>query len=181
MLSDLLASKKKALLKKWIDVTLETYPPDSQGFFLEQKNRFANPLGSSISLGLSAAYDWVVQGAEASDEEVRGHLDRIIRIRAVQEFSAGQAVGFVFLLKDVVRQALKKEGREREVWEDLLILESRIDKLALLVFDIHMQCREKIYDLRANELRNRTGRILERACRTWDAQACGEPENRQHE
>jgi hypothetical protein len=54
----------------------------------------------------------------------------------------------------------------------VLKLESRIDELALLAFEIYMQCREKIYECRVNEVKGqreiamklleRTNRILEK-------------------
>ncbi len=47
--------------------------------------------------------------------------------------------------------------------EELAALESRIDDMALLAFDLFMGCREKIYELRANEVRNRTVRLLKKA------------------
>jgi hypothetical protein len=44
----------------------------------------------------------------------------------------------------------------------LLALESRIDSLALFSFDIFVACREKLYDIKANELRNMTFRLLQK-------------------
>jgi hypothetical protein len=47
--------------------------------------------------------------------------------------------------------------------EELSRIERRIDQLGLLAFDIYMQCREKIYDLKANEMRARTFSAFSRA------------------
>jgi hypothetical protein len=58
---------------------------------------------------------------------------------------------------------LEAEIREKRLYEELLALESRIDALSLQSFDIFMKCREKIYDLKATELRDRTIRALKRA------------------
>ena len=44
--------------------------------------------------------------------------------------------------------------------------ESRIDKLAFLAFDIYMKCREKVYEIRVNEIkseRENAIKLLERA------------------
>ena len=87
----------------------------------------------------------------------------IIRIRAIQNFSPSQAVAFVFFLKTVIRDALEGEIRQSGIKEELLIIETRIDQLALLAFDQYMACREKLYDLKANELRRQTHRLLQRA------------------
>jgi hypothetical protein len=78
-------------------------------------------------------------------------LDQIIRIRAIQNFSPSQAVAFVFFLKTVIREALEEDIKQSGIKEELLVIETRIDQLALLAFDQYMVCREKLYDLKANE------------------------------
>jgi hypothetical protein len=61
----------------------------------------------------------------------------------------------------------------------LLLFESKIDDLALLSFDIYMKCREKIYELKSNEVRNMTFRLLQRAnliCEIQDQEQDSGPE-----
>jgi hypothetical protein len=47
---------------------------------------------------------------EMDQARVAGALESIVRIRAVQNFSASESVGFVFLLKGILRGRWK--GRE---------------------------------------------------------------------
>jgi hypothetical protein len=173
VLDRLLLEDRKVIHQKWFQLVVETYPPDSRIFLINDKNRFGNPVGCTIGEGIEVILDRLISGGDLECEQVCKFMDDIIRIRAVQEFSAAAAVEFIFLLKKVTREALGNRIRDMEVIQDLLTFESRIDKLALLAFDIFMQCREKIYELRAHELRNRTGRILQRACQIWEAR--GEP------
>ena len=58
------------------------------------------------------------------------------------------------IIKDIVRAALKKEGLRVGDSTELLDLESKIDSLTLITFDNFMRCREKLYELRAIELKN---------------------------
>ncbi len=160
-LEKLLTHKKPTILKKWFNVVIETYPPETAVFLKKQKDRFANPVGSSILQGIEGIFESLLQGID--HEKVPTFLDNIIRIRAVQDFSPSQAIVFVFLLKKVIREELRKEIRENGLSGELLALESRIDDLALLAFDIFMQCREKIYDIKAMELNNQTYSLLKRA------------------
>ena len=81
----------------------------------------------------------------------------------MQDFSPSQAVSFLFLLKKVVREELKKELQRNQFHDELHSLESEIDTLALLAFDVYMKCREKIYELKTNETRNKMFRLLQRA------------------
>ena len=45
----------------------------------------------------------------------------------------------------------------------MVIFESRIDAIALHAFDSFMKCREKIYEIKTNETRNMTFRLLQKA------------------
>jgi hypothetical protein len=163
-LTDILSKSKTAILNTWFERIIGTYPEDSQRFFLSEKNDFANPVGSSISHGMNALFDALCSDAELNSEEIYPFLDRIIRVRAVQDFSPAQAIAFVFMLKKIILETLGKELERPEILRQLLTFDSRIDTVALLAFNNFMQCREKIYELRAKEIRDRTSRIVERAC-----------------
>ena len=156
-----LAQNKAPIVGRWLDLIFETYPDDAQRFLRKQKDRFANPVGTTISKEIENLYDEVIKGLEP--DRVSPILDRIIRIRAIQDFSPSQAVNFIFLLKKAIRLETSADMLKGQPVEDLTIIESRIDNLALLAFDIYMQCREKLYDIRANETKNRVSRLLQRA------------------
>jgi hypothetical protein len=158
---NLLAANKDAILKKWYDHVVNTYPPDTARFLRNKKDPFDNPVGAATRNGLSAILDDILT---ASDPKVlAGHLDPIIRVRAVQSFSASQAVGFVFNLKSIVRETLGRQAAANGGAGDLAVLNEKVDSLALIAFDVYMGCREKIYELRANESRNLFFKAFERA------------------
>jgi len=155
-----LSVQKDAILRKWFDLVLETYPADTTAFLKKQQNRFANPVGQTILQGL----DEILMGlaGDRTSDQVAAFLDNIIRIRAVQDMTASTAVSFIFSLKKVIREILRADSGRPVPYEELLTLESRIDDLALASFDIFMQCREKLYDIKANEMRRMTFRLLQR-------------------
>jgi hypothetical protein len=159
-LETLLSEKGPPILERWLKLTLESYPADTQRFLKKQKDPFANPVRHTISKALENLYEELLKGVDR--ERISPFLDRIIRIRAVQDFSPSQAIAFVFLLKRVIREVLDKEIREYHLSPDLLVLESQIDDLALVAFDVYMGCREKIYALSANEARNQVYRLLQK-------------------
>ncbi len=160
-LKNLLSKKKKSILKRWFDLILETYPPETSLFLKGQKDRFTNPVGATIHQGIEDIFDQILQ--ESEPERISTFLDNVIRIRSVQDFTASRAVVFMFQLKKVIRDELKNEIKEKGISDELLALESKIDDLALLSFDIFMQCREQIYELRVNEVRTWTCNLLKRA------------------
>ncbi|OQX25954.1 MAG: hypothetical protein BWK80_12965 [Desulfobacteraceae bacterium IS3] len=165
-LKELLKKKESAIVGQWFDSVVNTYQIDTSRFLKSQKDAFANPVGNSLSQGLSvlarAVFDEI--SGRMDSETVISFLDPIIRIRALQDFSASKAVGFVFFLKKIVREQTAKEiGEDKTLQADMLLFESRIDELALIAFDIYMQCREKIYEIKANEVKNRTFSAFHRA------------------
>jgi hypothetical protein len=160
-LNTLLAQKKNAILKKWFAATVETYPSDTAKFLKSQKDPFANPVGRTIYQGLAALFDELLK--ETDHSVMLSLLDPIIRIRAVQNFSPSQAISFIFFLKNVIRDILKIEDFQGQLFRELLLFESKIDELSLMAFNLFMNCREKIYELKANEMKNRTFRAFERA------------------
>lgn len=167
-LNNLLLERKSAILKRWFDLILESYPADTTSFLKGQKNRFANPVGYTISQGIDGLFGEIL--LELDSERVSPFLDNIMRIKAVQDFSPSQAISFIFLLKKVIRKELGSEIRGDRISEELLALESRIDDLALLSFDIYMKCRERIYELKSNEVRNMTFRLLQKANLVYEIQ-----------
>ena len=160
-LNDLLLKNQAAILDRWFRLIIETYPSETSKFLKSQKDRFANPVGAAISEGIQGLYEQLLEGLDPV--KASSFLDRIIRIRAIQDFTPSQAVACVVFLKKAIREQLEHEIRESGIARELLAVESRIDDLTLLSFDIYMNCREKVYEIKANEARNRTFTLLERA------------------
>lgn len=160
-LKNLLEQKKAAVIKQWFDLVVETYPAETSRILKNHKDPFANPVGSTTLSGVETLYDELLHGMAA--EAINAALDPIIRIRAVQNFTPSQAVGFIFALKAILRRTIAGEEAANGGEAGLVALEADIDRLGLMAFDIYMRCREKIYDLMANETKNRTFRAFQRA------------------
>ena len=160
-LEDLLSQNKSVILKKWIDVLVDSYPADTSKFIKTHHDPFENPVGDTIFNGLSSVFDNFVQNKKT--EEMASFLNSILKIRAVQNFSSSQAVSFIFSLKNIIKDVLKKENLYSRHSQDLFEFYSRIDQLVLVAFDIYMECREILYDIKANEEKKRTFRAFERA------------------
>ena len=157
----IIEQKKAAIVKKWFDSTAQTYAPDTAEFLKSKTDPFANPVGGSILSSLNVLLDQLIH--DMDPQIINSNLDPIIRIRAVQNFTPSQATAFILSLKKVIRAILAKELRDSRNVGELFVFESKIDQLCLMAFDIYMQCREKIYQISANETRNRTFKAFERA------------------
>lgn len=163
-LKDLLVNKKSVVVNKWVDSALESYPTDTSNFLRNNQNRFTNPIGYNLSTGLEKILDGLFQDLDM--EELIPPLDNIVRVTAVQGLSASQALRFLFSLKRIVRDVAGAAAVENH--EELDILDARVDALVLAAFDIFMKCREKIYEVKADEMKNMTFRLLQRANQMFD-------------
>ena len=151
MLAELLQRNSAAIKERWLKRTLASYRQDSAGFFLQTTDRFANPVGQTLATETGALVDCLLSGAEAT--ELCLHLEEIVKIRAIQDFTPSEAVSFVFLLKDTVREELHGERSDPQLRSELVAFEDRIDQLALFAFDIFVKWREKVYSLRVREIK----------------------------
>lgn len=161
--------KGASILVKWSQLILDTYPADTANFLQHERDRFINPVGYIISQEIKVIYDELLHGMDL--EKLTASLNEIIRIRSVQDFTPSQATGFIFMLKQAVWEELASEIAANPTSKGLLGFESRIDRLALLAFDIYMKCREKVHEIRVNEVaaqREMALRILDRTNATGE-------------
>jgi len=160
-LEKILAKNKAAIAKQWFNLAAQTYAVDTAQFLKSKTDPFANPVGSAMMTGLDGILDQLIHTMDS--QTLKSYLDSIIRIRAVQNFSPSQATAFILSLKKVLRKYFAKELQDSRLAAEFIEFESRIDQICLMAFDIYMQCREKVYQISANETRNRTFRAFERA------------------
>jgi len=165
-IEEILSQHKPALVKKWFHLVLRTYPEETALFLKNENDPFANPVGSTILKGIEDLFEGLIK--EGDHKQISSFLDRIIHIRAVQEFTPDQALSFIFMLKKVIRDEFKKELKEKELFDELLAFESKIDELALAAFNRYVECREKIFELKANEVKNRYSGLVRRLNRVYD-------------
>ncbi len=137
-------STEEAVVERWVELTLNSYPAETLSFLSGEQDAFRNPVGQTLRKSLAALVHEVL-GAMDNGRMLEA-LDALVRMRAVQNFSPADAVRFVFALRAAIREAT---GAVPES------LHSRVDELALMTFDQYMSCREQIFQLRVNELRSR--------------------------
>jgi hypothetical protein len=159
-LTDLLGQKKSTLVTRWLHLIFESYPPETASFLKRERDRFDNPVAYQLSRGIKGLYEELLKGLDS--DKVLSHLDEIIRVRAIQDFSPSQALAFIFLLKNLIREELASELREAALAAEMVALESRIDGVALLAFETYMKRREMLHEIRLNEVKNRISGLLRR-------------------
>ena len=165
-LIDILSGKREIMEKKWFDMVAASYPVNASSFLKNQKNQFANPVGNTIEEAVHAVIDVLIH--EGTDEKAYTCLDRLVKVRAVQDFAPSRAVDFLFMLKQLLKDELKNEFHTGDVYDEFLLIESRIDSMALFSFESYLKYKEKIYELKVSEFKNMAFRLLERANLTFE-------------
>ena len=168
--AELLQKNKDAILRRWLDGVLAAYGEGCSAAFRRQKDPMANPVGHSLRVGTRGIFEVLLDGMDndgmdndgMDNEKISRCLHEVIKIRAVQQFSASGAVGFVFGLKEAVRAELGKMVEDRRFASELAELERRIDRIALAAFDIFVQCREQVCELRINEVKRRVSWVMDK-------------------
>ena len=170
-LLDVLKEKRKALEERWAELVFATYPQQSVPFLRRERDRFANPLGSTIRNEIAALVEGLLAGADAA--ALAAPLDAIIRVRAVQSFSPAEALRFVFQLKQAAAEVAGDDLAAVPAGE-LLAFHARLDELALQAFGIYVGCRERVFEIRAHEATARTYSLLKHAGLLVDAGEAGD-------
>ncbi len=147
---------RRLIAERWLERLLRTYPENSSRILHVEKDPFRNPIGHAFKEGLSILVEEVFGGMNAA--RIAAAMDSIVRIRAVQDFTARQTVSFVFLLREIAREQVPDDE------EILKTLDQRVDELALIAFDLFTSCREKLCEIKAGELKRSMYVQLRREC-----------------
>lgn len=147
------ATSRDQLLTAWFEETIARYSEETARFMRCGGDPFQNPVGTSLQQELRTVLEGVLDDRDPA--ELDSAIDRIVRVRAVQDLSASAAVGFVFDLKKVLRQSLGDGVDHRQ-------LEARIDRVALRAFDVYAACRDQVAEIRIASIRSRSVDVLER-------------------
>ena len=164
-LAELLLKNQDAIIGRWLDHALATYAADASAVFKRQKDPFANPIGHGLRVGTRNIFEALLRGMDLGKmdlEKIHQDLYEMVKIRAVQQFSASEAVGFVFHLKEAVRAELAEAVKDPRFCREWAKLESQIDQIALAAFDLFVQCREQVYELRVNEVKRRVSWVMDK-------------------
>jgi len=163
-LQNLLLRRKKDILKKWQEKFFKLYPADSNKFLTSETDKFANPVGNSIKEKTENLFVELVNEDEFNPERVRSTIDEIIRIRAIQDFSPSEAVSFIYLLKDVITDELESSSEpDKNMLFDVVSFYNKIDKAAMIAFEIYSECREKLFEIKVESAKNQVSGLLRRS------------------
>lgn len=161
-LSEALDNHREKIVNRWVEYALSSYK--SSEFFLREDNAFANPVGGITRQALDKLFVFLAENADP--EKFSAPVGEIMRLRSVQEFTASQAVAPINAVKHIVREVLSEDKQNHELVNDLYDFEFAVDLAMLSAFDIYMECRERLYNVRIRELKSGAHILTDSQCPT---------------
>jgi hypothetical protein len=156
MLQQLIRHRREAILDAWFGRIVDGYPAQTARFLRATGDAFDNPVGAALREGLGSLLDLAIEDGDVT--AARAAVDRIVRIRAVQDMPPSVAVAFVADLKRVVREQVSDPVPETERdW-----LDRCVDSLLLMAFDVYAECRDDVCRVQVEAIRNRSVKVMER-------------------
>lgn len=141
-----------------MDQVFATYPLETTGFLRTRSNPFTNPVAHMTREAGNMLYD-ALCGEEVEPEVIRNSLERFVKLRAVQKFDPAKSMAVFYLLKPLLREKILPEMHARGQLEEYLEIESRLDTLALMGFDIYVKARDTVAESRIREIRNQHAQL----------------------
>lgn len=151
---------RERIVNKWVDYTLSTYV--SSGFFIKERDTFANPVGGNIRQALGDLFLLLSKGADS--KEFAPPLEQILSIRSVQEFTPSQAVSPLNAVKHITREIFAADKERKHLVAELYDFEFTVDLAMLAAFDIYMHYRERLYQVRINEIKSGSHILTDSKC-----------------
>ncbi len=159
-IGDLLRKRTDAIVHRWGEEVFSSYPRDAAILFQQQQDPFANPIGRSVRDGTRGVFLAILNGMDR--DELRSHLDEIVRIRAVQQFSPSQALSFVFALRSIIREVIPELDADPRLRREVAELDEKIDRVALMAFDVFAERREAVNQLRIKEVKRQVAWVFQK-------------------
>ena len=113
-LAEALRGHKEKIVEQWVDYTLSTYK--SSKFFRREGNKFANPVGGETKEALEALFLLLANNAEPQD--FVEPVEKIMRMRAIQDFAPSQAVSPIHAVKHITREVLAADRDKSHLLQD---------------------------------------------------------------
>lgn len=151
---------KDKIVKRWVDYTLSTYK--SSTFFTKEKDKFANPVGGNVREALDKLFTLVSYGKDP--KEFVPPLETLMSIRSVQEFTPSQAVAPLNAVKHITREVFGADKERAHLVAELYDFDFAVDLAVFAAFDIYMQYRERIYQIRINEIKSGSHILTDSKC-----------------
>jgi hypothetical protein len=135
-------SPEREILEKWVGRVADSYAAQSAAVRAPEPDPFCNPVGFLVRRSLSQLWEQLL--GEMDPVVIDRALDAVMRLRAVQDISPGEAVGFVVQLRPLLQELPAERDRA--------LLAGRVNQMAMAASDKYAECRQQIATIRVHEM-----------------------------
>lgn len=150
-LKNILEENKKVIREKWALAVIETYEAYAVKFLRRTNNQFKNPVGHTIEKGIGELFDYLIN--DSGSNELPPTVIDLVKIRAVQDMPPSKAVSFIFIIKKIINE-LFVTNEHNGLIEQIEAFEASIDQTALAIFDVYMDAKQKLFDIKIREIKS---------------------------
>ncbi len=159
-LQKFIALNISSIRQRWHELVLASYPPETAKLLGSQKNQFANPVGHTLKTTIDDVLEGLGKGVAIS--EIASAFHNLIRIKAVQGFTPADAVSSVLMLKQTVREHVAAGSSDND-GVVLKAVDPIIDELLCSCFNLYVDCRQKLSDIKEDELKRNLFMLLKKS------------------
>ena len=154
----LIEQNKEKIHEIWLTRRLSIFSEQKRSLIMTEMDQFQNPIRHEIAEGLTG----ILAHFKNKGEHFSSALDQITRVLAIQDFPPSRAMGLFYELKEIVREIAKKKGVSfgAKDWGEF---NSRLEQMTRESFDSYVGHREKIYQIKVDESKNRAFMLLKKA------------------
>lgn len=147
-------NRKKETLDEWFKTMVVLFN-NGTDFFNNEDDHFLNPVRSIIVPTIKFIFSYLFE--EIDINEFTESLEKFAKLLALKGPKAREALGPLLLFKEkVIKDIVLLDSTHIELFE----ITGRFDNLILIIFDLFVQSREKIYEIRVNEVKRLTYSLL---------------------
>jgi len=154
----LIEQNKEKIHEQWLARRLSIFSEQKKSLIMTQMDQFQNPIRHEMAEGLAG----ILAHFSNKGEHFSHAMDQITRVLAIQDFPPSRAMAMFYELKGIVREIAKKTGVGfgAKEWREF---NCRVEQMTLEAFDSYVGHREKIYQLKVDESKNRAFMLLKKA------------------
>lgn len=160
----ILRKHKKEVADKWVEAVFATYPLETTGFLRTRNDPFSNPVAHMTRQAAGAIFD-AIAGEDVEPDEIKSAVERFVKLRAAQRYGPGESMAVFYLMKPVLRAVALPEMLANNQLDAYLAMESRLDTICLLAFDIYAKARDTIAEARIREIKSQHSQLAKWASR----------------
>ncbi|MDY6820717.1 MAG: hypothetical protein SVN78_03725 [Deferribacterota bacterium] len=153
--------KKNKILDDWFNHLISHYDDNKLDYLEKERDPFLNPVKYIFKSALGSIFSYIFEDEEL--DLVSQDIEKLIKLLALNGPKASEVLGLFVFFKQHINALFMSSFSLEEKIDEYNEITNIFDNLLLKIFDMYVQCREKIYEIRVNEIKRMTFPLLERS------------------